>query len=341
MRAAALEAQLADFFEPVVIPVHDLARKEPAATAFVDIDLANQEHIGLVRSWLKGQPTTRRAVFSVRAGAHREFIQAHALGATDVLTSPVDARQLFRTLRGELGSLAAHGTIPADELGKGILVGFDALRDLFSAAMSSKPPDVGALKKASDNIIGRIAEAGVARWLEIIRDHHSQTYQHCLTVTALAAAFGQLLGFSAADKRRLASAALLHDFGKALIPVDILEKPAPLSREESAIMRKHAELGFEALRGTPDLDLEMLDLVVHHHEYLDGSGYPHGIGGSEISDLVRVITIADVYGALIERRSYKAPISSERAYQLLRDMGQKLDIDLVRAFGPLTRTLDG
>ena len=76
----------------------------------------------------------------------------------------------------------------------------------------------------------------------------------------------------------------------------------------------------------------MLDMVVHHHEYLDGSGYPHGLQGSEIADLVRVITISDVFGALIERRSYKPPLSGDAAYKILVDMGPKLDRDLVREF---------
>ena len=74
-------------------------------------------------------------------------------------------------------------------------------------------------------------------------------------------------------------------------------------------------------------------MVVHHHEYLDGSGYPHKLSGSEISDLVRIITIADVFGALIERRSYKPPLTGDAAYKILLDMGPKLDKDLVRAFG--------
>ena len=76
----------------------------------------------------------------------------------------------------------------------------------------------------------------------------------------------------------------------------------------------------------------MIDIVIHHHEYLDGSGYPHGLSGSEISDFVRVATICDVFGALLERRAYKAPIRGDIAYQMLLDMGPKLDKDLVRAF---------
>jgi len=87
------------------------------------------------------------------------------------------------------------------------------------------------------------------------------------------------------------------------------------------------------------LQPEMLDMVVHHHEYLDGSGYPHRLHANEISDLVRTMTIADIYGALIERRSYKPPMSGAAAYQILMDMGPKLDRDLVRAFHPVAQSV--
>ena len=97
-------------------------------------------------------------------------------------------------------------------------------------------------------------------------------------------------------------------------------------------MRKHPEYGFHALKVANAVPSEMLDIVLHHHEMLDGSGYPHGLQGREISDLVRMVTIADVFGALIERRSYRPPLSGEVAYQILLDMGPKLDKDLVRAF---------
>ena len=97
-------------------------------------------------------------------------------------------------------------------------------------------------------------------------------------------------------------------------------------------MRKHPQYGLDALGTVSTLHAEMLDMVVHHHELLDGSGYPHGLQGNEISDLVRIMTISDVFGALIERRSYKAPLSGDAAYQILLDMGPKLDKDLVRAF---------
>jgi HD-GYP domain-containing protein (c-di-GMP phosphodiesterase class II) len=105
-------------------------------------------------------------------------------------------------------------------------------------------------------------------------------------------------------------------------------------------MRMHPEYGLEALLKSEDaVQAEMRDIVVHHHEYLDGSGYPHGLQGNEISDLVRIMTISDIYGALIERRSYKPPLSSQKAYDMLVEMGPKLDKDLLREFRFVTKVV--
>jgi len=91
--------------------------------------------------------------------------------------------------------------------------------------------------------------------------------------------------------------------------------------------------------GTPGLPDDTLDMVLHHHEFLDGSGYPHGLQGSQISDLTRMMTIADMFGALIEPRSYKPPVPAMQALDILRDMGPKLDGTLVRVFAPLADRL--
>jgi HD-GYP domain-containing protein (c-di-GMP phosphodiesterase class II) len=121
-----------------------------------------------------------------------------------------------------------------------------------------------------------------------------------------------------------------------LIPVTILEKPGALDANEMAIMKKHPEYGVEALKGA-DLQPEMIDIVLHHHEYLDGSGYPHGLAAHEICDLVRIMTIVDIYSALIEHRAYRPAMPYRKAYDILREMGAKLDQDLVRAFISVTK----
>jgi putative nucleotidyltransferase with HDIG domain len=203
---------------------------------------------------------------------------------------------------------------------------------MFAAAIVNDPIDTSAVQSAGGAVVSQIEAEGLASWIETVRAHHSQTYQHCLLVTGVAVAFGRHLGVSRADLHRLSFAGMLHDVGKARIPLAILEKPGPLDAGELAIMRKHPEHGLLALAATPSLTPEMLDMVVHHHEYLDGSGYPHGLQANEISDLVRIMTISDIFGALLERRSYKPPLSGEAAYKILLDMSARLDKDLLREF---------
>jgi len=192
--------------------------------------------------------------------------------------------------------------------------------------------DSATIQTAGEQIISQIGVQGLTGWIDTVRQHHSQTYQHCLLVTGIAVAFGRHLGFSQKDRMRLSFAGILHDIGKARIPVSILEKPGPLNDDELSIMRQHPQFGADSLAAMPNLPSDMIDIVLHHHEYLDGTGYPHKLKGQQISDFVRLMTISDIFGALIERRSYKAPLASDAAYEILLKMGPRLDQDLVREF---------
>jgi HD-GYP domain-containing protein (c-di-GMP phosphodiesterase class II) len=127
-------------------------------------------------------------------------------------------------------------------------------------------------------------------------------------------------------------AATLHDIGKARIPLSILDKPAHLTPDEDAIMRNHPVIGFELLEDLPGVTPEVLDGVRHHHEFLDGSGYPDGLTASQISDVVRMLTVSDIFAALVETRPYRPAMSREQAYQILCSMEGKLERPLLGAF---------
>ena len=97
-------------------------------------------------------------------------------------------------------------------------------------------------------------------------------------------------------------------------------------------MRQHPVIGFDALKDRPGIAPEVLDAIRHHHEYLDGTGYPDGLGASDIPDLVRLLTISDIFAALIEARPYRPPMARAKAYDIVHDMEGKLEPALVRAF---------
>jgi HD-GYP domain-containing protein (c-di-GMP phosphodiesterase class II) len=115
-----------------------------------------------------------------------------------------------------------------------------------------------------------------------------------------------------------------------------LDKPGKLDEQERRVVEAHPTTGYDALKGTSGISAEILDAVRHHHEFLDGSGYPDGLCGESIPDVVRILTIADIFAALIEQRTYKPPLSRQNAYAVLQGMTGKLERALVEAFRALS-----
>ena len=97
-------------------------------------------------------------------------------------------------------------------------------------------------------------------------------------------------------------------------------------------MRRHPVIGYELLKNLAGIGPEILDGVKHHHEYLDGSGYPDALMAPQISDLVRLLTISDIFAALIESRPYRPAMPRQNAYKILGGMDGKLEQSLVKAF---------
>lgn len=213
-------------------------------------------------------------------------------------------------------------------------------RQFFRDALFSGGAITPAVADAGTDLVVRaVSDCGVYDWVRAVQQFDDATHQHCLIVAALAAAFSGALGLRTADRHRLTRAALLHDVGKIHVPIEILNKPGQLSHSEMAVMRTHAARGH-AMLVNAGFDDELLAAVRSHHEMLDGTGYPDGFRGWEIPDFVRLVTVCDVYGALIERRSYRAPISGREAYGILQDMVGQLDGDLTRAFRPIATAFD-
>lgn len=216
-----------------------------------------------------------------------------------------------------------------------------SLENTFEGLMSSRRVDEAALNMAGDELVWAIANDGIERFMKMVREHHAGTYQHCLLVTGIVASFAGELGFSTTDRRSMAVTGLVHDVGKAKIPPEILDKPGRLSEDEFRIMKYHSRYGYHYLQKHSDLPDAILQATRSHHEYLDGSGYPDRLQGQDIGDVTRILTVADIFGALMEARAYKLPMSNVEAYAVLRDMAEmgKLEPGLVRAFEPIARVI--
>jgi HD-GYP domain-containing protein (c-di-GMP phosphodiesterase class II) len=131
---------------------------------------------------------------------------------------------------------------------------------------------------------------------------------------------------------------MFHDIGKARIPLAILDKPGRLDPGERAMIETHPAAGYDFLKGHDRISPEILDAVRHHHEFLDGSGYPDALCAESIGDIVRILTISDIFAALIEHRHYKPTMPRADAYNILSGMSGKLEKALVASFKQVALT---
>ena len=151
------------------------------------------------------------------------------------------------------------------------------------------------------------------------------TREHSRRVAALAVRVGMKMGLPAPALRRLAVAGLLHDIGKLQVPEQILNKPGRLTDEEFAVIKTHPRKGADLLAHLGGFEHE-LPIVLWHHERFGGGGYPDGIAGHAIPLEARIMTVCDVYDALISRRAYREPWSHERAMaQIVSETGATFD----------------
>jgi HD-GYP domain-containing protein (c-di-GMP phosphodiesterase class II) len=132
------------------------------------------------------------------------------------------------------------------------------------------------------------------------------TYMHSVAVCALMVALGRQLGLSDAQCRDAGMAGMLHDLGKAVMPQDILNKPGKLTPEEFDIIKTHPVRGYEMLLEGTNVSEGAKDVCLHHHERVDGTGYPHRLSGEQITLLARMGAVCDVYDAVTSDRPYKA-----------------------------------
>jgi HD-GYP domain-containing protein (c-di-GMP phosphodiesterase class II) len=303
----------------------------------VDIDLRSPESVQRVRNKLRGEAYRSLPRLFVLADAlHHASMQAWALGATDTISRPLDAASILQRVRSAFPDSASYdATDGGKALNRGVEAAHAVIVKMFEGLPAGEPLTFEDVVQAENKILKAIKHTSLREWLTAVGCHHVDSYRHCLFVTGFAVAFAQNLDMREDDQRRLARAALLHDVGKAFIPVAILDKPGTLSEQEMNAVRQHPRRGYEALVAQGGFPAEMLDVVLHHHELLDGTGYPNRLSSNQISDIVRLTTIVDIYAALVEKRAYRLPFTHARAFALMEGMGGKLDQRLLQAFRPV------
>jgi putative nucleotidyltransferase with HDIG domain len=182
-----------------------------------------------------------------------------------------------------------------------------AVTAMFHEARMGRTIDSEGCLPLVEDISGSVLRnPGALVSLARLKTRDDYSYMHSVAVCALMVSLARQIGLDEEACREAGMAGLLHDIGKALMPLDVLNKPGKLTDAEFDVMRGHPERGFDLLKDGQGATAPALDVVLHHHERMDGTGYPHKLPGERISRLARMGAVCDVYDAITSNRPYKA-----------------------------------
>jgi HD-GYP domain-containing protein (c-di-GMP phosphodiesterase class II) len=209
----------------------------------------------------------------------------------------------------------------------------EAVATTFREARFGHRIDVAALEPIVDSIAGSIARSPLALPSIIrLKDRHEYTYLHSIAVCGMMIGLAQELELDPCLTQRLGLAGLMHDVGKARVPLSVLDKPGPLDLEEYALIHRHTTRGHEILVDAGIDCAITLDVCLNHHERLDGRGYPAGLSSASISVYARMAAVCDVYDATTSARSYKTGWSPGEALEWMAAAEGQFDPRVLRAF---------
>lgn len=158
------------------------------------------------------------------------------------------------------------------------------------------------------------------------------TFKHSVDVATISMILGKQQGLSKKEVYEIGICGLLHDVGKTKVPLEILNKPGRLDKEEFDIMKQHSVFGYRMIKDKPEFNDNICLGVLQHHEKINGSGYPMGVKEKQISAYAKILSVADIYDALITERPYKQAFSQRDAVEMIMSMTGELDIKAMRSF---------
>ena len=297
-------------------------------------DLARIRQTSIQEVWIhtgKGRDVAATVVATTRAQADAAIDTAFsALADMPNYQAPPEALQALHNHSGQRNDREEE-LVRAAEICRRAK---SAVVSMFHEARLGRALEVPDLHKMVDEIAESIARHPNALIsLARLKSADDYTYMHSVAVCALMMALGRQIKLSDEQLRTAGMAGLLHDLGKARIPLAVLNKPGKLTDEEFAVVRNHPVEGYRMLLMGGMQDAAVLDACLHHHEKIDGTGYPEKLGGASISLIAKMAAICDVYDAITSDRPYKRGWDPSESLRRMAEWSHAhFDTQLLQAF---------
>jgi putative nucleotidyltransferase with HDIG domain len=297
---------VSDDFDVIVLDIN-----MPDMDGFETLERLNQQHVDIPVLFLTGVGTMDYAVKAIH------------LGAYDFLTKPIADIELF------------HVKVKQAVEKRHFLLQEKAYKQQLEFEVKAKTRELAEKNLLLEQYSNHLENATVQIMSSLqaaMEEKDGYTAGHTLRVTELAMLLGQSARLESHDLLVLRRASQFHDIGKLVIDLSCIRKPGTLTTEEWALIKKHPEIGASIIEPLTFMERER-EIIRHHHEKLDGTGYPDGIGGDELDMLTRIITIVDSYDAMTSRRNYRKNLTTPEAIgELRRCAGTQFDPELVEIF---------
>lgn len=185
---------------------------------------------------------------------------------------------------------------------------------------------------ANDLMTAVLDNDAIAVDISTLKVSDEYTFKHSVDVATMAMVIAKKHGLPDSDIYEIGVTGLLHDVGKSKIPNEVLNKPGRLDDNEFALMKQHTLFGFQILKEKTDIKEQIKLGVLQHHEKINGKGYPQGLPADRINIYAKILSIADIYDALVTKRPYKEPFSQRDAVEMIMSMTTELDVDIMKSF---------
>ena len=222
--------------------------------------------------------------------------------------------------------------IDSEEVAKKKEITIEKTKSLYEAAKNGGGIDFDSMKKEVNNMLSSIVENKEAHsYLSMLKRKDETMYKHAVDVATLSAITASELNLTKVDMANIMLGALVHDIGKVLIQESLLTK-VNLTKDEEAILKKHPTQGYKLVK-RDNLDDNIADIVLEHHEKYDGSGYPFQKDNKDISLYSKIVAVCNTFNNLITKGEHGVPYTPDKAVKVIISLAKKdFDSDVVKAF---------
>lgn len=198
---------------------------------------------------------------------------------------------------------------------------------------TDSPEMVDATNAIANDLMAAINDNdAIAVDISALKTSDEYTFKHSVDVATISMIVAKQQGYGSREVREIGVTGLLHDIGKTKVPLSILNKPGRLDDSEFEMMKQHSVFGYRLIKDNPAFSPAVCLGVLQHHEKINGSGYPMGIGADKLSPYAKILSIADIYDALVTERPYKAAYSQRDAVEMIMSMTMELDMAAMKSF---------